>query len=175
MVGEDAAGELGEEEFVDHAGVEVGVEESAVGARGEDVEGEVRSWQNAERRRRELPYEADGMVVKLDSRRLSDALGSTRHHPRHSLAFKWSERRLPRTRLEAGEWSVDQSGHRRPGAVVQPVRWEDGSTLARASLHNWAFVARHALAPGAEVEMERSGGTVPRHDRGARPRPAGFA
>ena len=130
--------------------------------RWEDVEAEVRRWLSPERRRAELPFEADGIVIKLDSRRLGDALGSTRHHPRHSMAFKWSERRLPRTRLEAIEWAADQSGHLRPVARVRPVQWGDGSTLTRASLHNWAFVSRHRLAPGAEVEMERSGGTVPR-------------
>ncbi len=126
-----------------------------------DVEGEVRSWMSEERRKRELSFDADGMVVKLDSRQQCDSLGSTRHHPRHSMAFKWTARQLARTTLLDVEWAVDQSGHLRPVAVVQPVQSEDGSTMCRASLHNWAFVQRHSLRPSVAVHMERSGGTVP--------------
>jgi DNA ligase (NAD+) len=112
--------------------------------------------------RTQLEYETDGVVVKLNSRRMSDSLGSTRHHPKHSMAFKWSALSLPVTTLQRIEWQTDQSGCLRPVAVVDPaVTCEDGATLTRASLHNWAFVARHGLVPGVAVQMERAGGTVP--------------
>lgn len=114
--------------------------------------------------RASLEYETDGAVLKLDSRRQSEALGATRHHPRHSLAWKWSAAAdsLPVTTLRSVEWQVDQSGCLRPvGVVDPPVVCPDGARLTRASLHNWAFVARHRLAPGTLVQLERAGGTVP--------------
>ncbi len=109
-----------------------------------------------------LEFDTDGVVIKLNSRRLSDALGCTRHHPKHSIAFKWSSSRLPVTILQRIDWQVDQSGALRPVAIVDPpVVCDDGAVLSRASLHNWAFVDRHGLAPGVSVQMERAGGTVP--------------
>jgi DNA ligase (NAD+) len=112
--------------------------------------------------RGKLDFETDGIVIKLNSRTQSDSLGSTRHHPKHSIAFKWSSLHLPVTSIKDIEWQVDQRGCLRPVALVVPaVVCDDGATISRASLHNWSFVERHRLQPGVPVQMERAGGTVP--------------
>lgn len=121
----------------------------------------VERWRTMQNRAEQVQFETDGLVIKVESHELAEAMGSTRHHPRHMIAYKWSQSQLNSTVLEAIEWGVDQAGNLRPVAIVQPV--DMGTAIVtRASLHNWAFVKRHGVQPGMSVELERVGGVIPK-------------
>lgn len=128
----------------------------------EQVLEEVAHWTRPEVRASEsLP--TDGIVVKLEGAELCQALGSTAHHPRHQIAFKWQAAMgAPIGMLREIEWRADQRARLRPvGVLAEPVDGGGGAQLSRVSLHNWAFVKKHQLGPGSRLGVERAGGVVP--------------
>lgn len=110
-------------------------------------------------RRRSLPYEIDGMVIKLDDLDLWDRLGATSHHPRWGIAYKFPPERGA-TRLLAVTVQVGKSGKLTPVAVLEPVRLA-GTTVRRASLHNFKEVAAKDIRIGDMVHVEKAGEIIP--------------
>jgi DNA ligase (NAD+) len=106
-----------------------------------------------------LDYAIDGMVVKLDDRRLQAQLGATEHHPRWGIAWKFPPERRS-TRLRDVIVQVGKSGKLTPVAVLEPVQLA-GTTVARASLHNFSEVARRDVRIGDLVEVEKKGEIIP--------------
>lgn len=106
-------------------------------------------------------WPSDGMVFKVDDHSKSQAMGSTRHHPRAMVAFKWGSGHVAQSVIREIEWSVDGRGFARPVARFDPVT-VDGAVLERASLYNWEYVSRHGLRVGSHVGIERAGGVIPR-------------
>lgn len=110
-------------------------------------------------RRAHLPYDIDGMVVKLDDRRLHDRLGSTEHHPRWAIAWKFPPERKA-TALRGITVQVGKSGKLTPVAELEPVALA-GTTVSRASLHNFVELERKEVRVGDLVWVEKAGDIIP--------------
>lgn len=107
-----------------------------------------------------FPFEADGLVVKLNERDLYDRLGSTSHSPRWAVAWKFSAKQATSTLLSI-ELSVGRSGKVTPVAIIEPVRLA-GVQISRATLHNKDYIDKNLFVPGCKVIVERSGDVIPK-------------
>ena len=112
-----------------------------------------------EAQRAELPYEIDGVVVKLENLHDRDELGFTSHHPRWAYALKFPPMRST-TRVVGVELGVGRTGVIAPVALLEPV-FLGGVTVARASLHNFDEIALKDIRVGDEVVIERAGDVIP--------------
>ncbi|MFK7989204.1 MAG: NAD-dependent DNA ligase LigA [Sandaracinaceae bacterium] len=110
-------------------------------------------------RREELDFEIDGMVIKIDEHRWYDRLGGTGHHPHWGIAYKFPPERKA-TRLRDVTVQVGKSGKLTPVAELEPV-FLAGTTVSRASLHNFVEVARKDIRIGDEVYVEKAGEIIP--------------
>lgn len=115
-----------------------------------------RSW---EAKREAYPYEIDGMVVKVNSRELQERTGSTSHHPRWAIAFKFAAKQAT-SRLLKVEYQVGKIGTITPVAKVEPVALA-GVTISSISLHNEDFIKEKDLHIGDTVLIERAGDVIP--------------
>ncbi|MEM7494640.1 MAG: NAD-dependent DNA ligase LigA [Myxococcota bacterium] len=115
------------------------------------------------RHRGALDYEIDGVVFRVDDIARQAELGSTAHHPRFCLAYKF-QGEVAQTRLRAVEWSVARTGTITPVACIDPV-FISGARVARASLHNVGRMRELGLTVGALVEVARRGGVIPHVQR----------
>jgi DNA ligase (NAD+) len=113
-----------------------------------------------ETKRDSLPYEIDGVVVKVDSIPQQDALGWTSKAPRWAIAFKYPARQAA-TVLENIEVQVGRTGALTPVAHLKPVSLS-GVTVARATLHNEDEIQRLGVQIGDTVLVERSGDVIPK-------------
>lgn len=111
------------------------------------------------RERAKLPYPTDGAVVKIDSRAAQRALGSGDDAPRWAVAYKFTPERVT-TRLRTITLQVGRTGVITPVAELEPVKI-GGSSVARATLHNAAEIARRDLRPGDFVYVEKAGEIIP--------------
>jgi len=116
-----------------------------------------REWQE---RREELPYEIDGVVVKVDSIRQQRQLGWTAKAPRWAIAFKYAARQAE-TVVENISVQVGRTGTLTPVAHLKPVE-VGGVTVSRATLHNENEIERLGLQIGDSVIIERSGDVIPK-------------
>lgn len=110
-------------------------------------------------RRRSLAFDTDGVVVKLDSNELRDALGSTSKFPRWAIAFKFPPEQKT-TFLKEIQVNVGRTGAVTPFAVLEPVQLA-GTTVQLASLHNEQEVARKDLRERDTVLVEKAGDIIP--------------
>ena len=110
-------------------------------------------------RRDALPYEIDGVVVKLDALALRRALGSTAHHPRWAYAIKFPPRKEVSQVLRIVT-SVGRTGAVTPVALLRPVSI-GGVTVSRANLHNREDIERKDIREGDTVRVERAGDVIP--------------
>lgn len=106
-----------------------------------------------------LPYEIDGMVVKVDDTILQDQLGMTSHHPRWAIAFKFKARQAT-TQLRAIEFQVGRTGAVTPVAKLDPV-YLGGVTVSSISVHNEEYIREKDLKIGDTVLIERAGDVIP--------------
>lgn len=130
-------------------------------------------WQAVQalgRERRSLAYPTDGAVAKVDAVALRRQLGENDAAPCWALAYKFAAERAT-TRLRAITIQVGRTGRLTPVAELEPVALA-GSTVARASLHNPAAIARLDVRVGDHVVLEKSGEIIPQIvevDRAQRP------
>ena len=110
-------------------------------------------------RRRTLPYEADGLVIKIDDLALQAALGAVGGRPRGAIAYKFPPQEAT-TRLREVEFSVGRTGAVTPTAILEPVSI-GGITVSRASLHNFDFIAERDIRLGDVVLVHRAGDVIP--------------
>lgn len=112
-----------------------------------------------EKLRDELPYEIDGMVIKVDDIELQDQLGMTTHHPRWAMAYKFKARQAT-SRLKAVEFQVGRTGSITPVAKIEPVPI-GGVTVGSISLFNEEVIREKDLMIGDMVLVERAGDVIP--------------
>jgi DNA ligase (NAD+) len=106
-----------------------------------------------------LPYEIDGVVIKIDDLGARDELGTTAHHPRWAIAYKFTPRG-EQTRIEQIAVQVGRTGVLTPVALMRPVE-VGGVTIARATLHNREEVQRKDVRVGDRVRIQRAGDVIP--------------
>ena len=111
-------------------------------------------------RRRQLQFDTDGVVIKLDDLALRERLGATSKFPRWAIAFKFPAEQAT-TRLLRIEVNVGRTGAVTPYAVLEPVRLS-GSTIQMATLHNEQDIARRDIRPGDYVLIEKGGDVIPK-------------
>ncbi len=112
-----------------------------------------------EHRRDELPYEVDGLVIKVNSFDLQEKMGMTAHHPRWAVAFKFKARQAT-SKLRKVEFQVGRTGSITPVAKIDPVPI-GGVTVASISLFNEDVVREKDLHLGDTVLVERAGDVIP--------------
>ncbi len=117
-------------------------------------------WHEWDRDRESLPYEIDGIVVKLDALAQQARLGATAKSPRWAFAFKFSAERV-RTRLLKIALQVGRTGVVTPVAELDPVLLA-GSTVSRATLHNAEELERKDIREGDTVVLEKGGDVIPK-------------
>jgi len=136
-----------------------GVAVPADWAVAEDLPAVLRYLRRAVRRRAELPFDVDGVVVKIDEIGVRPRLGATSTAPRWATAVKFAAATAV-TRLVDIAVHVGRTGRVTPYAVLDPVRI-GGATISTATLHNAAEVARKRLRIGDLVAVRRAGETIP--------------
>jgi DNA ligase (NAD+) len=117
----------------------------------------IQQW---EEKRESLPYEIDGIVVKVDRTALQDELGFTGKAPRWAIAYKYAARGGI-TQLENVRWQVGRTGKLTPVAMLAPVAI-GGTTVRNATLHNMDEVERLGVKIGDWVRVERGGDVIPK-------------
>ena len=139
--------------------------------RHESIESVLRACEEWERRRAELDYEIDGLVIKLDSFSQQARLGSLHQRPRWARAFKWAPTSA-QTELRGIHVRVGRTGALNPWAELEPVE-VGGVTVSRATLHNEEDINRKDLREGDTVIVQRAGDVIPQVVGPVLPHPPG--
>jgi len=126
----------------------------------EAVHAFISEWEG---KRESLPYEIDGIVVKVDRVSLQDELGFTGKAPRWAIAYKYAAR-AGVTQVEDILVQVGRTGKLTPVAALKPVPI-GGTTVSRATLHNMDEIERLGVKIGDWVEVERGGDVIPKVTR----------
>ena len=113
-----------------------------------------------EEERDALPYEIDGVVIKVNSLKQQKILGSIAKSPRWAIAYKFKAKQA-RTKLNAITWQVGRTGTLTPVAELEPVLLA-GSTISRATLHNIDEIKRKDIREGDWVIIEKGGDVIPK-------------
>lgn len=116
----------------------------------------VRQWESA---RRDLNYDTDGLVLKLDNLSWQPVLGDTQKAPRWAVAYKFPPEEVL-TQILAIEISVGRTGVLTPTAILQPVRVAQ-TTVSRASLHNEDIIRERDIRVGDTVYVRKAGEIIP--------------
>jgi DNA ligase (NAD+) len=117
----------------------------------------IEQWEG---KRDALPYEIDGIVIKVDRTPLQDELGFTGKAPRWAIAYKYAAR-AGITKLERVRWQVGRTGKLTPVAELVPV-FIGGTTVRNATLHNMDEIGRLGVKIGDWVQVERGGDVIPK-------------
>src|SRR4030095_4440268 len=112
-----------------------------------------------EKRRDDLPYEIDGLVIKVDDWNLPKKCGFTSHHPRWAIAFKFASKQATTT-LKKVEFQVGRTGAITPVAKLEPVEL-GGVTISSISMFNEDFINEKDIRLGDRVLIERAGEVIP--------------
>lgn len=115
-----------------------------------------RMW---DKKRQSLPYDVDGLVIKVNDLAQRRLLGATSKYPRWAIAFKFPAQQV-QTVLKEVMVQVGRTGAVTPVALLEPVE-VSGTTVKRASLHNWDEVERKGLCIGDTVLLEKAGEIIP--------------
>lgn len=142
-------------DFIKKLGLPTSVD-SALAAGWNDLAASVAKWAT---RRPKLPYEADGLVIKIDSFTQRRLLGSTAKFPRWAVAYKFAAEQA-RSKLLGLQINVGRTGAVTPVAMLEPVELS-GTTVQRASLFNWDEVARLDIRVGDVVVVQKAGEIIP--------------
>lgn len=122
----------------------------------EEVIAEIEKWTD---KRFDLPFEIDGMVVKLDNIALRDEIGSTSKAPKWAIAYKFPPEKV-RTKVEDIIVQVGRTGVLTPTAILDTVRIS-GSMVSRATLHNEDYIKEKDIKIGDYVYIQKAGEIIP--------------
>jgi DNA ligase (NAD+) len=123
------------------------------------IAGVINHCNEFEVKRDTLPYEIDGMVIKVNDIALQDKMGMTTHHPRWAIAYKFKARQATSKLLNV-EFQVGRTGSITPVAKIQPVP-VGGVTVSSISLFNEEVIKEKDLMIGDAVLIERAGDVIP--------------
>ncbi len=123
------------------------------------IQGVIDYCMDYEAKRDDLPYEIDGMVIKVNSITLQEKMGMTSHHPRWAIAFKFKARQATTTLIDV-EFQVGRTGAVTPVAKLSPV-FLGGVTVSSISIHNEDYILQKDLRKGDQVLIERAGDVIP--------------
>ncbi len=149
------ATQLGKMELLRRLGIPV-CEQMRVVSNIDSVLDVIREWDTL---RHELPYETDGVVIKVNEVHLRAELGTTAKAPRWAIAYKFQAEQAV-TRIESITLQVGRLGTITPVAELEPVLLA-GTTVKRASLHNEDEIRRKDVRPGDMVVVEKAGEIIP--------------
>ncbi|MCS6819976.1 MAG: NAD-dependent DNA ligase LigA, partial [Chitinophagales bacterium] len=122
--------------------------------------GEVRDFINQwENKRKNYPIDTDGMVIKVNSLPMQHRCGSTAHHPRWAIAYKFAAQQAMSKLLKV-EFQVGRTGAITPVAKIEPVALA-GVTISSVSLHNEDFIKEKDIRLHDTVIVERAGEVIP--------------
>lgn len=125
----------------------------------QDIEQAIAYCEQMVEARTSLPYEVDGMVIKIDDLRLSEELGVVGKDPRGAIAFKFPAQ-VVTTKLKDIRVNVGRTGVITPYAVLNPVE-VGGVTVRQATLHNVDFIREKDIRIGDRVYVKRAGDVIP--------------
>lgn len=131
--------------------------ERAGGRKLEELRSFIDRWQE---KRHDLPFEIDGVVIKVDDLAIREELGATSKAPRWAIAYKYPPEAV-QTVVRDVIAQVGRTGAITPVAVFEPV-FVAGSTVQRATLHNYEEVARKDVRVGDTVTIEKAGDVIPK-------------
>lgn len=123
------------------------------------IDAVIKHIEDYENLRDTLPYEIDGIVIKVNDLALQDRLGMTSHHPRWAIAYKFKARQATSKLLDV-EYQVGRTGAVTPVAKIQPVQ-VGGVTVGSISIHNEDYIREKDLRLGDQILIERSGDVIP--------------
>ena len=150
-----ASGHIASIDFIKKLGIPTS-SHNAKASSWEELVALVRSWES---KRDSLVYELDGLVIKIDDFASRGALGATAKAPRWAIAYKFPARQVS-TIVKGLILSVTRTGAVTPTADLEPVE-VSGTTVARATLHNWDIVAAFGMGPGDRVLLHKAGEIIP--------------
>ncbi|HMX19337.1 MAG TPA: NAD-dependent DNA ligase LigA [Anaerolineales bacterium] len=130
-----------------------------VARRFNDLEAAIAYTETFSTGRDALPYEADGMVIKIDDLTLAADLGFVGKDPRGAVAFKFPAREVTTTLNDIGV-AVGRTGVLTPYAMLEPVEI-GGVVVERATLHNFDYIAEKDIRAGDRVLVKRAGEVIP--------------
>jgi DNA ligase (NAD+) len=151
----------------------LGLPVSAHVERHDGLEGVLEACARWDGRRGELPFDVDGLVIKVDEFAQRRRLGTTSKYPRWAIAYKFAAEQAATTLVDLVP-QVGRTGRVTPVAILEEV-FLSGTTVARASVHNWDEVAKKDLHLGDRVVVQKAGEIIPQIvgvERQARPRGA---
>ncbi len=128
-------------------------------ARFDDLDAVAAYCESMTHQRSELPFEADGLVIKINDLATQEALGVVGQRPRGAVAYKFPSQEAVTALLDV-EFSVGRTGVITPTALLEPVPIA-GVTVSRASLHNFDFIAERDIRIGDSVLVKRAGDVIP--------------
>ena len=117
-------------------------------------------YQTVEKKRAALPFEIDGVVVKLNDLKMWPVLGIVGKAPRYMMAYKFSAEQAT-TKVKEVVWQIGRTGVLTPTAIFEPVK-VGGALISRSTLHNFDEIKRLDLRLGDTVIIERSGDVIPK-------------
>ncbi|HCB01672.1 MAG TPA: DNA ligase (NAD(+)) LigA [Anaerolineae bacterium] len=132
---------------------------SDVPKRFNDLEKAIEYTETWDKGRDQLPYEADGMVIKIDDLNLAADLGFVGKDPRGAIAYKFPAREVTTTLNDIGV-AVGRTGVLTPYAILEPVEI-GGVIVERATLHNFDYIAEKDIRVGDRVLLKRAGEVIP--------------
>jgi DNA ligase (NAD+) len=142
-------------DFLDRLGFKTNKERQKCAAIDEVID-YVNGWVE---KRPHLPYEIDGIVIKVDSYEQQSELGTTAKSPRWAIAYKFPAEEVVTTLLDI-ELSVGRTGVITPTAILKPVKVA-GTTVQRASLHNEDLIREKDIKLGDQVVIKKAGDIIP--------------
>jgi len=128
--------------------------------RYDSIDEAIAHWRKLEKKRDTLPFDIDGIVIKIDSLEQQEKLGAIAKSPRWAIACKFASRKAE-TLLEDVRLQVGRLGTVTPVAVLKPV-FIGGTTVSRASLYNEDYIRELDLRKGDTVVVERGGDVIPK-------------
>lgn len=151
----DATTQSGALDELDRLGFKTNQERERV----QDIEGVLNYIEKWTAQREQLPYDIDGIVIKVNDLDQQDEIGYTQKSPRWAIAYKFPAEEVVTT-LQDIELSIGRTGVVTPTAILEPVRVA-GTTVSRASLHNEDLIRERDIRIGDSVVVKKAGDIIP--------------